>query len=289
MEFLCVLDCPTDGTDKIVEQYAQRDNRIKIIRNEENLYVDGSRNKALQLAKGEYVGFMDHDDFCLPEMFEELYSKAKVTNSDVVISNANSLYSSGKNEVWKYVDISQNGMVKSIILPMKKRQQRQQLSHCIWHSIYRTDFLRQNEIIFPSRKKYMDEDRLFNLKVYLSANKISYIDKAYYTWVRYQESTSNTDSFNLAPRAINRLQWIIGLLEEKGVYELYLPSLKQLVAFDLQTLLPVLSSMKDEYSSQFKSILTKINFPLFSDDYDLRLISRKRWRIIRYLLHLKLS
>ena len=284
MEFLCVLDCPTDGSDKIVEQYAQKDNRIRIIRNAENLYVDGSRNKALQLAVGEYVGFMDHDDFCSPEMFEELYLWAKETESDVVMSNANSLFLDGRNEVWRFHDVSQPCMVESIILPMKKRQQRQQLSHCIWHSIYRNDFLKENNISFPSRKVYMDEDRLFNLKVNLCAPKTSHVDKAFYTWVRYQESTSNTDGFDLAQRAINRLRWIIGLLEEKGSFEQYSPTLRQLVAFDLQTLLPAFKSMPDDYTEKFKSILKHIGFPLFSAEYDLGVLSRKRVRIVRYLL-----
>ena len=284
MEFLCVLDSPTDGTDKIVEQYAQNDPRMKLIYNTQNLYVDGSRNKALQLAKGEYVGFMDHDDFCRPEMFEELYLKAKDTNADVVASNANSLYANGKNEVWKFVDFNQTEIVKSIILPMKKRQQQQQLSHCIWHSIYRTNFLKDNNITFPSRKDFMDEDRLFNLQVYLSTNKISHLDKAYYTWVRYQESTSNTDSFDIGPRAVRRLQWIIDLLEQKGVYQQYLPTLKQHVAFDLQTILPALKSMSPADTKHFALLLKQIDFPRFSADYDLRLLSRKRFNITKYLL-----
>jgi len=284
IEFLCILDCPTDGTDSIVERYAHKDNRFKIIRNAENLYVDGSRNKALQLARGEYVGFMDHDDFCSPLMFEELYFEARETDSDVVTSNANSLYSDGRNEVWEFVDFSQKAMLESIILPMKKRQQRQQLSHCIWHSIYRTQFLKDNNIVFPSRKEYMDEDRLFNFQVYLSTEKISHVNKAFYTWVRYKESTSNTDGFNLAPRAVNRLEWIIGQLNNKELYSQYLPMLKQLVAFDLQTLLPYLKGMTKDYTVRFKSILKLIDFPIFSADYDLNFISRKRMKILLYLL-----
>ena len=96
IEIILVLDNPTDGSDLVAEQYSQKDNRIKIIKNENNLHIGCSRNKGLEIAQGEYVGFADHDDYCQPEMFEMLYKNAVEFQADVVVSD--------------YCDEKQNGI-----------------------------------------------------------------------------------------------------------------------------------------------------------------------------------
>ncbi len=68
-EFLMLDDCPTDDRADIVNAY--KDARITYIKNERNLGITPSRNKLMQLAKGEYFAVLDHDDVCLPTRFEE--------------------------------------------------------------------------------------------------------------------------------------------------------------------------------------------------------------------------
>ena len=72
IEIILVLDCPTDGSDRVAEEYAARDGRIVLVRNRENLHVGFSRNEGLKIARGEYIGFCDHDDWVEPEMFEKM-------------------------------------------------------------------------------------------------------------------------------------------------------------------------------------------------------------------------
>lgn len=66
-EFLILDDCPTDDRESIVKSY--NDKRIKYFKNEENLGITPSRNKLIDMAKGEYLAVFDHDDICLPERF----------------------------------------------------------------------------------------------------------------------------------------------------------------------------------------------------------------------------
>ena len=86
IEIIVVLDCPTDNSDKIVKEYAVNDSRIKIVENKVNLHIGESRNRGLEVASGEYIGFSDHDDYRELNMYEELYNNAKENNSDVVLS-----------------------------------------------------------------------------------------------------------------------------------------------------------------------------------------------------------
>lgn len=68
-EFLILDDCPTNDREAIVKSY--KDKRIKYSKNEENLGITPSRNKLIDMAKGEYLAVMDHDDISLPERFEK--------------------------------------------------------------------------------------------------------------------------------------------------------------------------------------------------------------------------
>lgn len=68
-EFLILDDCPEDDREEIVKSY--NDDRIKYSKNEKNLGISASRNKLIDMAQGEYLAVMDHDDICLPDRFKK--------------------------------------------------------------------------------------------------------------------------------------------------------------------------------------------------------------------------
>lgn len=82
IEIICVNDGSTDNSLKILEEYAQKDNRIIII-SQENQGQSVARNIALEKATGEYVGFVDSDDYIDSNFYEELYRHAKKNNTDI--------------------------------------------------------------------------------------------------------------------------------------------------------------------------------------------------------------
>ena len=83
MEFIFVDDCSTDKSMDIVEGYATRDNRIKTLYNEQNMGPGFSRNRAIELARGEYLSFIDSDDWISPCFFERLYGEASTAKADI--------------------------------------------------------------------------------------------------------------------------------------------------------------------------------------------------------------
>ena len=86
IEFICVNDGSTDSSLDILNEYAKKDSRFVII-NQHNQGQGVARNNALAVAKGEYVAFVDPDDWVETNMFEELYLKFKETNVDVIQFN----------------------------------------------------------------------------------------------------------------------------------------------------------------------------------------------------------
>ncbi len=83
IEIICVNDCSPDNSLEILKQYAAKDNRIKII-DQTNTGPGVARNNGIKAATGEYVGFVDPDDWAEPEMFAKMYTAAIEQNADIV-------------------------------------------------------------------------------------------------------------------------------------------------------------------------------------------------------------
>ena len=99
-EFIIINDCSTDKTSQMLEEYAAKDNRIKVHTNETNLRLPSSLNKALSLAQGKYVARMDADDICMPDRLQKQFDFMEA-NPNVDLSSCrfmtlkNGVYASG--------------------------------------------------------------------------------------------------------------------------------------------------------------------------------------------------
>ena len=86
IEIICVNDGSTDSSLEIIEEYAKRDNRIKVI-NKLNTGLGATMNIGINAATSEYIGILESDDFTDIKMFEDLYFVAKQHDADIVISD----------------------------------------------------------------------------------------------------------------------------------------------------------------------------------------------------------
>ncbi len=99
-ELIVINDCSTDSTIEILNNFASKDNRIKVVSNEVNLKLPTSLNKAISLCNGKYIARMDADDICLPNRFEKQYEFMEA-HADVSLSSCrfmtlkNGVYASG--------------------------------------------------------------------------------------------------------------------------------------------------------------------------------------------------
>lgn len=88
IEIILVDDCGNDNSIKIAQKFAQNDSRIKILHHKKNKGLGPARNTGLKAAKGEYVFFLDSDDYINEDILEKLYKRAKENNYEVVVSNS---------------------------------------------------------------------------------------------------------------------------------------------------------------------------------------------------------
>ena len=98
IEVILVNDGSTDNSGKICDAYAIKDNRVIVI-HKNNQGVSSARNDGLTIAKGEYISFVDGDDYCHQNMIQILINEMKKYDADLIICNINSVWNDGRVEV----------------------------------------------------------------------------------------------------------------------------------------------------------------------------------------------
>ena len=130
IELLIVNDCSTDNTKKIIEKYEKLDSRIIFIDNKENRGLSFSRNEALKKSTGNYIGYIDSDDYIEENYYQSLLDSLVKTKSDIAICDINLLYeNTGKSERVncgnnknETIDFINNGLAASVCNKLFKRE-----------------------------------------------------------------------------------------------------------------------------------------------------------------------
>lgn len=204
IEVILVLDCPTDGSDKIAEKYAGNDSRIRLVKNKKNLHIGFSRNEGIKNATGEYIGFSDDDDFCVPEMYEKLYLKAKDDDADIVVSN----YCNQKGDVKDYYYFPEGESLQdfkqqyfeALIRGNHSQPNTSSFNNVnpVWNQIFRRELIVQNKVVFPDNKLVTFEDVVFNIKAHYFSNKVGFIQEVfYYHMINEKNAYGNYDYYSI--------------------------------------------------------------------------------------------
>lgn len=163
IEIICINDGSTDNSLKILEEYATNDNRIKLI-NQNNLGQGTARNKGLEIACGEYIGFVDSDDWIDEDYFEKLYNSAKKHNAALACCSLRREYPFKQS--WR-LHVEKEEIIET---PMEKFKYLYIPKQCYpVNKIYRKADLDKHNIKFPEGMYF--EDMPFNL------NAVYYLDK----------------------------------------------------------------------------------------------------------------
>lgn len=181
-EFIFINDGSTDKSKEKILHYLQSDPRIKWI-DQDNQGVSAARNRGLSVANGEYIGFVDADDYIEKDMYEVLYRAAKEDDCDVVISNFESELE-GHKVVTKYPFpigklLDSDYIEQEILLYFLKGDSL----NTACSKLYKNRVIRAHHVKFPERVA-LGEDGLFNMQLFRHAAHVTYID---YTGYHYRE------------------------------------------------------------------------------------------------------
>lgn len=192
-EIICVNDGSKDNSQKILEEHAKNDSRIKVI-NQENAGVAAARNHGLREARGDYVAFLDSDDFVAPWAYEKLYGSAKKYRVDVVASELT------KFEDGTEFDLSGMKHDDTKVSLHRCRKYQNPFYDMISNTafmvtkLYRRDFLSKNGIWFKDGVTHY-EDGLFNFLVFARLSEVVYDENPFYCY-RIDRPGSAVTEFN---------------------------------------------------------------------------------------------
>ena len=193
MEIICIDDGSTDNSPDILKEYSKKDKRIKII-TKENGGQATARNLGIKEAQGEYIAFVDSDDFIEPTMFEKLYTKAKDNNLDIAmckIATYDNQTEEIKNNVWYYMLGVFRDFEKDIFNHKDTKEFTCHIAVTPYNKIYKTTLLKENNILFPEGLIF--EDEKFFYDTYLRAKRVSIVDEfLYYYRINRKGSTVDT-------------------------------------------------------------------------------------------------
>ena len=192
IEIICVNDGSTDKSLEVIEKFAQKDKRIKII-NQENKGVAAARNVGLENATGEYLQFVDGDDWINFGLCERVYNLAKKHGSDIVMFNV-AFYDNKKNCVinGKFFDIKKwkNHVDENTIHTHNDCKSIFYGNLSAANKLYRKGFIDEIGCKFPLNIRF--EDHLFHLHSIFCANKINIIDEKHYYYRQNRKNSMMT-------------------------------------------------------------------------------------------------
>ena len=216
IELVVVDDASTDSSlailNNVLEEYPDRKPQVKLICLKTNAGRAVARQTGIDHVKGEYVIHVDSDDWVDSDMLELLYSKAKETDADIVGCNVTHEYGT-KQRIFKQ---SYSGDVEEDI----RRLLNGKLFPSLCTSLTRTSIIRENGITFPQGLD-TGEDLLFNLQLYLHANKVVGIENASYHYRHTEDSGSFQHTEKSIKSVIEVARRTEALMRETGNYEKY--------------------------------------------------------------------
>jgi len=181
IECICVDDCSTDNSLAILNEYAQKDFRIKVFPMDKNSGPGVVRNYGIEKAIGEYIMILDPDDFLELDACELAYNQISKNNNDLVIfdhytyNNVTKTKKIYGNKIVPFREYLHNSNIE-----LSKINKPYFINGWSWTQIYKRSFLVKNNIKYPNI--YLCEDNSFMVQVFVKSSSVSILDKPIYNY-----------------------------------------------------------------------------------------------------------
>ncbi|MDR3222517.1 MAG: glycosyltransferase [Methanobrevibacter sp.] len=264
IEIICINDCSTDSSLKILNKY-EHDERIIVINNKENLGLGRVRNIGISVAKGEYIGFVDSDDWIDYRMFEILYENGKKFQTDMTMSPVHVI--DEKTGKFSYYDpyYTLASFDESFDNRTFNHLQTKEFFFLIpvmaFNKIYRLEFIKN----FKFAESLLFEDNSFFYHSYLNAERVS-LSRNFLYFYRYNRSGSITtnDDYKLLD-IIKTLYMCLDIFKKSGYFDVY----KFILLIDsFCRSMEVYKRISNKYKEKFFNLLKEYinNYPLEKEE-----------------------
>ena len=179
LEIILIDDGSTDNSGNLCDNLKLQDDRIQVI-HKQNGGLSDARNAGLKIAKGEYIGFVDSDDYIEKDMFETLYKLNKKYNSEISIVSFYEIYNNkviGVRDSKNLEELNKIEAIKELLIDTK-------IQSYAWNKLFKKELFEGLE--FPTNKNF--EDIATTLLLFEKANKIVLLEDPKYYYVRRDDS-----------------------------------------------------------------------------------------------------
>ena len=184
IEIIPVDDGSPDNCGAIMDEYAAKDPRIKPIHQPNGGYGKAV-NAGIEAATGEYIGIVETDDFIEPDMYEKLYNLAKNNEAEIAKCTFVEISSYNNSPLKKKTNWSQNFELPKGVFCIYDHPEFLYFHPSIWSCIYKTSFIKENNIQFLTPKGAAWADNLFQVQTLCLAKRIIYTDEPYYNYRKH--------------------------------------------------------------------------------------------------------
>lgn len=208
IEIILVDDGSADGCPALCDMYSAQDARIKVV-HRQNGGLGMARNSGIEIATGEYIAFVDSDDYVSPEMYASMITQAEKYGADCCFCSGEDVYEKAgvsvpfyypfRQELYVEREIIQN-ILPGIVGSEPKAKIGAEIGMSVWRAIYSRKIIMNNKIRFLSERQFISEDILFNVDYFLHSNRVTAVDGTYYHYIQHQIAGSTLTTSYRADR-----------------------------------------------------------------------------------------
>lgn len=211
-ELIIVNDGSTDNSSWICHKFEQEDSRIRVI-DIENNGVSNARNIGLKNANGQYVQFIDGDDYIDELMLEDLVNLSEKYNTDIIITAIKKIDLKSKKSIEVVLPFSGLKSVDDMMDNFAQVQKETGIYGCVSNKFIRKSIIDEHDLKFD-KKLWLAEDLDFYLELYKYVTNVYFCNKAYYYYVQEAENSSTTSD-----KKHNYLQQAEIIIKEKEMLD----------------------------------------------------------------------
>ena len=189
IEIICVNDGSTDSTLEILQEYARKDSRIRVL-DKPNSGYGSSMNQGMDMARGEYIAILESDDLIKPDMYRSLYELAREKDLDVIKADYEIFVGNGDSRVFTYMRACKKRSLYYRVIRPEDEPDIFNARMNTWTGLYRKSFLDKYHIRHNETAGASYQDNGFWFQTFLWADRLMFVDRAFYQLRRDNPNSS---------------------------------------------------------------------------------------------------
>lgn len=295
IEIILVDDESPDNCPQMCDEYAKVDSRIKVI-HKRNGGLGYARNSGLEIVKGDYIAFVDSDDYVELDMIEKLYQECVSNRLEVVFAD---FYVDGNSGFKKSPSFEKlydtPELLEKLRLDMIGAEPEfpscSKIQYSVWRGLYSSKLINENKLQFPSEREYISEDIVFNLDFLKLAKRAKVMPLKFYHYCFNGTSLTHSYREDRWEKQIFLLKYLYTQIKDfSNQKEFELRIGRTALAYCKIAIVQELRRNISFYNTvkAIDTIISTHDFLSFINNYPIRRLPFK-WKMFAYLVHYKLS